>query len=304
MKYFIFILFLLLANATVLGQENLKHKPISEQFLKHTGVKQLLDSIIQTAQNKITLNANDFFNQKEIDFSIKEDKVYFIKNVKNRFSFIEQNIYNELLFRLNRYHTQDLSMFTSNHQVHKTNYIKIKNNLLYYTQARLGKEISKLYKYLIPKYLQNIAEKHKKINLKIVLNNQVISTKDIDINLVLNTNCPGREKIIILDKENSKINKPQDCNYDQINNIVINYKGYTYTFKAKPTDIGFPSQLMEVKSLLSKYSFEEIQNWSIYIDETQESVSIEIENVVQAKKTINLPKDKKLKKSNNQVLSN
>lgn len=301
MKHFTFILILLLLSITVFGQENFEHKSMSEQFLKQTGIKQLLDSIIQKEQIKITTNAPRFFNQKNLDFSIKEDKIYFIKNINERLSFIKENINNELLFRLDRYSAKDLSKLINKQKMRKYNYTLIKNHLSQHTQIRLGNEISKLYRNIIPTYLQNIAQRHKKISLKIMLNHQVVSANNLDINLFLNTNCPERKRINILDKENSKINKPQDCDYKQIENLVVTYKRHTFVFDAKTTKINFPSRLVEIKSLLSKYSFEKIPNWNIYIDETKESISIEIENVVLVKKSINLSNKKASKKKYLQI---
>ena len=273
MKKGILFLLLIFSSTIALSQKNRLQKTIAKKYLNVIGIDKKIDSYLQTEKEKILSNKKALFDAKNLDANIAEDISYFTTNIEVHFNFIKKSIMNQLIFKYANRNQKRLKIIIKSIKNKKaaSDFMEIKqaNKTL---KLLLDKEMDELHKNIIPELLQNIVKKQSGIPLTIKLNNKNISPTNIDIKI--NAVLADNNTIPLLNNQSATIKKPLDSTYKNFKSIIISYKNQDFVFAPDEKIKVLPKKLADLKNPISKYSFEEIDYWVIYIDETEKSTVI------------------------------
>ncbi len=277
-----FILLLLLSFFSAFSQGMAKREALAKRFIRDAHTHLMMDTILWKHQANVSGHVDDYFKKYELDASIAEDYDFFQKSIQNQFTFARDNIYKQAIYEYKHHDYNSLQNYIKQIEKGKRKQVVKTSGLYSFVNNLLKKELSDIYKYSIPKYLEFIRKRRMPTPLVIKLNGKKISPKDIDLHIYAVTKNFDYQKVDILDRDKSLLLKPAGYTYKQIIKLVVEYKGQKFDFKPDKKIFDLPRKLTEVNNFMSKYSYEEIPEWKIGVSEKGNTVGIVLENVVQA----------------------
>ncbi len=293
MKKFILIL-LLLASLNNYAQSK-KQKAYANEFIRYTYPHLVLDTILWKAQDSVANNIDNYFKAYGLKINNPEDYEYFQWNIDHQFKFMRKHILNQIKYHYEHQPEAELKRILKKIKNGKLDYM-VTNELYPQIKKLAYKEIEDLYKYSIPKYLEIIKKKHEPVDLKIFYNHYKTEAKKLPLDIYVETNNADYLKVNILDKKNGKLLQPEGYTYEQIQSIVVVYKGQEFVFKPDPKIFNLPKQLTQMENIYSKYNFRKIPEWKLSISEDDNYITIKFTNVVDAMIRKTKPKLQKKKK--------
>jgi hypothetical protein len=282
MKKTVFIILILL-SADAFSQSVKKRISKGNEFYRVVRVREVLDTILWDKETKIFNNVEKFFIENNLDPDNGRDYEFFMANVMRQFLFSKRHILELIKYEYQHRPYQELDKYIKKIRRGQLIQVIYESGLHKMTTDLVENELSLIEKYSVPKYLEIIKKRHEPIDLNIKMNEQVVKASDLDLDVVVITNNADYPRYSILDKENNKLLKPEDkFTYEQIQKIIIVYKGMEFEIKPDERIYNLPRNFAKVNNILSDYSFEEIPEWELDIIETKTTVAIKLTNVVEA----------------------
>ena len=277
-----------------------KRLELGKTFIKKVRVREVLDTMLWKEEDKIFNNIENYFKQHDLDLNKRDDYEFFQSNMMREFLFSKRHILDRVRYKYQHIPYEELTRFIN--EINKGNRKQvIYSSGLYKTlKDLLNEEMEQTRKYTVPKYLELIKRWHEPIDLNLKRNGKPVTAKDLDMEVYVITNNADYQKVNILDKENNQLLKPEGYKYEQIQKLVIKYKGKEFEFIPSENLEKLPRKLKEVKSFISKYSYEEIPTWDVEVQETGNIIGIKLTNVVEA----NVIKNKEKKKDSLRRIKN
>ncbi len=258
-----------------------KQKEMANYFLRYTYPHLVLDTILWKEQEVVSRNIDKYFKNYDLNINNPVDYEYFQWNIDHQFKFMRKQILEQVKYEYQHKAYDEIKKLTKGIKNGKGD--KVIMESLYPMIKRLAdKEISDLHKYSIPKYLEIIKKRHQPVDLKLFYNHYKTPAEKLPLEIYVQTNNVDHLKENILDKKNQKLLQPEGYTYDQIQSIVVVYKGQEFVFKPDPKIFLLPKQLTQMKNVYSKYNFRKIPEWKLSISEDDKFVTIKLSNVVDA----------------------
>jgi len=279
-RFIILLLFVL--NFSSFAQSTKKRLKLGGEFYRLVRVREVLDTMLWGRESIIFDNTEKFFVAHGLDPKIGKDYTFFQENVMKQFLFSKRHILKRVEYHYKHITIEELSAYIKKIRKGKRRQVIYESGLYHMLDKLLDDEITQIGEKTVPKYLEIIEKWHRPVDLNLKRNGKKVKAKDLDLQIELLTNNYDHRIVDILDEENNQLIKPDGYTYEQIQAIRITYKGMEFEFKPNPEIDNLPRKVKEVNSFISQYSFEEIPEWDIQIDETGTSVSIKLENVVEA----------------------
>ena len=95
------------------------------------------------------------------------------------------------------------------------------------------------------------------------------------MDLLLNTNDNDKPQFSILNKSNAEITLPEDFDFETVTSLTIKLNNKNYTIERY--DMYLPEIVREVSSPLKKDGFEDLEYWTLTINENEISLKNKIE---------------------------
>ncbi len=258
-----------------------KRKEMAHYFLRFTYPHLVLDTILWKEQEKVSRNIEKYFKEYGLDINNPEDYKYFQWNIDHQFKFMRKNILEQVKYKYEHKKYDELKKLTKGVKNGKGDKI-IMTSLYPMIKGLVDKEIHDLNKYSVPKYLEIIKKRHQPIDLKLYYNHYKTPAEKLPLEIYVTTNNVDHLKESILDKKNQKLLQPEGYKYEQIQSIVVVYKGQEFVFKPDPKIFLLPKQLTKMKNIYSDYNFRKIPEWKLSITEDDKFITVKLSNVVDA----------------------
>jgi len=276
------LLTLLFFSITIFGQDMAKREKLAKRFVRDVRTHLVMDTIIWKEQSKVFNKLEQNFKDYGLDTSVAEDYNYFLDKMEQQFKFLRDHIYKQVIYTYQHRDYKEVEGYIAQIKSGKRRKVIYSSGLYPTIKKLLTKEIYDVHKYSIPKYLEIIKRRREPVPLVLKVNNKKVSAKDIDLKIFVITNNFDYTKVNILDEENSILLKPKGYTYKQIQKIMVEYKGKKFTFKPDDSIKYLPKNLAELNNLMSKYSFEQIPEWKMDINEDGHKISVKMESVIEA----------------------
>ncbi len=282
MKKTLLIIILLTAGFTF-GQSVKKRIAKGNEFYRLVRVREVLDTILWKKEGKIFSQTEKFFIDHNLDPNNGRDYEFFQSNIMQQFLFSKRHILEVIRYEYQHRPYKELNKYVNRIKKGKRKAVIYESGLYKMINEMIDNELSLIRDKTVPKYLEIIMKRHQPIDLNLKYNNKPVKAADLDLDIVVLTNNADYRRVSILDKENNKLLKPEDrFTYEQIQKILIVYKGMEFEIKPDERIYNLPRNLMKINNILSDYSFEEIPEWELEIVETHTSVGVKLVNVVEA----------------------
>ncbi len=297
-KLQLFLFFIILILPEIAGAQKYKKRlALSREFLKKVRVKEVLDTILWDKESAIFDQTETKFKQKKLDVYNREDYEFFQSNLMRQFLYSKKHILNRVKYHYNHIDYNLLKNYVKQINKGKLQSVIYSSGLYDLLNSLIEKEINQINKVTIPKFLEYLVNKHKPVDLKIRYNNRPVPARKLKLDILVETNNADYKRVSILDKKHNKILKPKGYTYQQIQKIIVKYKGKKFEFKPDEQINLYPSQFKELNSVVSKYSFNKIPVWHLDILETRGNIGVKLTNVIEVKavkgKTVYKKKNKK-----------
>jgi len=296
MKYYL-VIFSVLFSSLVFSQSAKKRIARGKQFFKMIRVREVLDTMLWKEEAKIFNNTELFFKKNNLDSYNSNDYRFFQSTVMQQFLFSKRHILDRIKYKYEHFSYEKLGNYIKEIKQGRRTQVIYSSGLYDDLKKLLTEEIQAINTQMVPKYLEIIVKRHRPVDLNLSYNGKKVKASDLDLDVLVKTKNADYKKISILDRENNQLKKPEGYTYDQIQKIIVVFKGQEFEFKPDSRIFLLPRNLMQVNNPLSRYSFEEIPEWNIDIKETNGTIGIRLTNVVEANvvKTKSIS-EKKIKK--------
>ena len=290
----VYILFFsLIFISQISAQSYKKRLALSKEFLKKVRVREVLDTMLWDKESAIFNQTEKWFKEKKLDVYNGKDYEFFQSSLMHQFLFSKRHILNRI-----KYHYQHVDYKLLQKYVNQLNKGKLQevihtSGLYDLLNQMLTKELNQVKKMTVPKYLQFLVHKHKPVDLKIQYNNKPVDARKLDLDILVETNNADYKQVSILDKKHNQILKPEGYTYQQIQKIVVKFKGQKFEFKPDEQINLYPHQFKELNSMISKYSYNQIPVWHLDILESNGHIGVQLTNVIEAKVIKEKPLQKK-----------
>ena len=114
--------------------------------------------------------------------------------------------------------------------------------------------------------LSQIKAKHSPLTLKLIIDNESVSDPNIELEMTLNL-FNNKSDISVFNKNTYQIEIPDKFDYNLIESLSIKYLGKEYIIKRFNNSM--PKEIQELSSPLSKSCFEDLEHWTLKIDESK-----------------------------------
>ena len=290
----VYILFFSLIFVSQISAQSYKKRlALSKEFLKKVRVREVLDTMLWDKESAIFNQTEKWFKEKKLDVYNGKDYEFFQSSLMHQFLFSKRHILNRI-----KYHYQHVDYKLLQKYVNQLNKGKLQevihtSGLYDLLNQMLTKELNQVKKMTVPKYLQFLVNKHKPVDLKIQYNNKPVDARKLDLDILVETNNADYKQVSILDKKHNQILKPEGYTYQQIQKIVVKFKGQKFEFKPDEQINLYPHQFKELNSMISKYSYNQIPVWHLDILESNGHIGVQLTNVIEAKVIKEKPLQKK-----------
>ncbi|HFX17966.1 MAG TPA: hypothetical protein ENK64_02350 [Flavobacteriales bacterium] len=277
------ILLLFIIIPTIHAQSFKKRRLKSKEFLKKARAREVLDTMLWDKEAQIFNKTDSLFKVNKLDPKNPEDYEFYQSALMHQFLFSKRHIIKRVTYKYQHIDYDTLDIYIK--QIDKGYLQKVIFNSGLYDLLNklLEQEITQVEKRTIPKYIEFLVNKHKPVDLKIKYNNRLVKASNLNLDIVVETNNADYKRVSILDKKHSQIKKPKGYTYDQIQKIIVIYKGQEFEIKPDKMIQKYPKQFRELNSVMSKYSFDKIPVWDLEIIESHNNIGVKLSNVVEAK---------------------
>ena len=287
------LFFSLIFVSQISAQSYKKRLALSKEFLKKVRVREVLDTMLWDKESAIFNQTEKWFKEKKLDVYNGKDYEFFQSSLMHQFLFSKRHILNRI-----KYHYQHVDYKLLQKYVNQLNKGKLQevihtSGLYDLLNQMLTKELNQVKNMTVPKYLEFLVNKHKPVDLKIQYNNKPVDAKKLDLDILVETNNADYKRVSILDKKHNQILKPEGYTYQQIQKIVVKFKGQKFEFKPDEQINLYPHQFKELNSMISKYSYNQIPVWHLDILESNGHIGVQLTNVIEAKVIKEKPLQKK-----------
>ncbi len=281
MKYYL-VIFSVLFSSLVFSQSAKKRIARGKQFFKMIRVREVLDTMLWKEEAKIFNNTELFFKKNNLDSYNSNDYRFFQSTVMQQFLFSKRHILDRIKYKYEHFSYEKLGNYIKEIKQGRRTQVIYSSGLYDDLKKLLTEEVQAINTQMVPKYLEIIVKRHRPVDLNLSYNGKNVKASDLDLDVLVKTINADYKKISILDRENNQLKKPEGYTYDQIQKIIVVFKGQEFEFKPDSRVFLLPHNLMQVNNPLSRYSFEEIPQWDIDIKETSGTIGVRLTNVVEA----------------------
>ena len=296
---FFYTLFLLsvkvLLPADMHAQSFKKRKALSKQFLKKVRVREVLDTMLWDKESAIFNQTEKWFKERKLNVYNREDYEFFQSSLMHQFLFSKRHILNRISYHYSHVPYDTLKNYVEQIDKGKRQEVIISSGLYDRLKKMLHKELKQIRNVTVPKYLEYLVNKHKPVDIKITYNNKSVPASKLNLDILVETNNVDYKRVSILDKKHNKILKPEGYTYQQIQKIIVKFKGRKFEFKPDEHIDFYPRQFKELNSVISKYSYNKIPVWHLDILESGGNIGVKLTNVIEVKAV----KGKTVQKSKN-----
>jgi len=260
-----------------------KRKALSKTFLKKVRVREVLDTMLWDKESAIFNQTGKWFKEKKIDINNRKDYEFFHSRLMKQFTFSKKYILNRVKYHYLHVNHKLLQKYINEINKGKLQNVIYNSGLFDLLNQFIKEELNQIKRVTIPKLLNYLVLIHKPVYLEIKFNNKLVDAKKIDLDIVVETNNADYRRVSILDKEDNRLFKPKGYKYEQIQKIIIIYKGQEFSFGRDIQKDYYPSKFKELNTLISEYSYTKIPIWKLNIMETNEHISVQLINAVKSK---------------------
>jgi len=290
----VYILFFSLIFVSQISAQSYKKRlALSKEFLKKVRVREVLDTMLWDKESAIFNQTEKWFKEKKLDVYNGKDYEFFQSSLMHQFLFSKRHILNRIKYHYQHVDYKLLQKYVSQLNKGKLQEVIHTSGLYDLLNQMLTKELNQVKNMTVPKYLEFLVNKHKPVDLKIQYNNKPVDAKKLDLDILVETNNADYKRVSILDKKHNQILKPEGYTYQQIQKIVVKFKGQKFEFKPDEQINLYPHQFKELNSMISKYSYNQIPVWHLDILESNGHIGVQLTNVIEAKVIKEKPLQKK-----------
>lgn len=260
MKKHILLTLLLTISAFAFSQNS---KEETSEFFKQIQSKKIIANVFNAVKESIKTNEKELFESQDLEYGKTEEIEIFHNFLDEEINLFIDDTYNEMRYK---YSTKPKDSILKYISIAKENQTEVLE------KSGFKKELESIMKekqvYLINDInltLREIRAKYNPLILKVIENGKESDVSKIDLDLFLNTNDEKQPKISILNKSNSEIDLPENFDFNLIKSLTIKYLGKEYIVNRFNNSM--PKEVQELTSPLSKYCFEELEKWTLRIDE-------------------------------------
>ncbi len=282
-KLIYFLILTLFFSHTTYSQSYKKRLLKSKEFLQKVRAREVLDTMLWDREAAIFNNTEKLFKQNKLDVNNPEDYEFFQSGLMHQFLFSKRHIYKRVKFHYEHVDYALLQKYINRINKGQIKTVIFDSGLYQMLDKLLNEEFTQIEKMTMPKYIEFLVNKHKPVPLTLTYNKKPVNAVDLDMDVLVETNNADYKKVSILDKKNNQILKPDGYTYEQIQKIIIRFKGQSFEFKPDSIINYYPRQFKELNSMISKYSFNQIPVWQIDVVETNGHVGVKLTNVVESK---------------------
>ncbi|MGR7814277.1 hypothetical protein [Lacinutrix undariae] len=260
MKKHIFLA-LLLAFSTFVFSQNSKEE--ASIFLNQIQSRKIIENVFNAVKESIKSNEKELFKNQGLEYGNAGDIEIFHNFLDEEINLFIDDAYNAMRYTYSSKSKDSILKYISiakenqNEVLEKSGFKKELESILKEKQVYLINDIKLT--------LREIRAKYNPLILKVIENGKESDVSKIDLELFLNTNTEKKSKLSILNKSNSEINLPEGFDFNLIESLTIKYLGIEYIVERFNNSI--PKEIQELTSPLSKYCFEQLEKWTLLIDE-------------------------------------
>ncbi len=271
-KTIFFILLLGLTNSSFCQSSEKK----VEEFFQEIKCKELLKQGFNGIKSDIDSNKEQLFKEYELDFKIGEDVQEFDSFLSEEIDLFKEEAYVYISAKYSKNYT--------NEQIQ--GYIDLaknkESNKNVLVESNFKMELDSILQFQ-GAYLQNdihltlvkIRAKYKPLVLKIIQKEKEISISDINLDLLINTNDEIKPQFSILDKSNAEISLPENFDFETMTSLTIKLNDDSFVIDRY--NMNLPEIVRKISSPLTKDGFEELEFWTLTIDDQKISLKIKVE---------------------------
>ncbi len=279
---FIYLL-VFIVSINVNAQSYKKRLAVSKAFLQKVRMREVLDTMLWKRESQLFDNTEKLFKQNKLDVNNPEDYEFFQSGLMHQFLFSKRHIIKRVTYNYQHIDYALLQKYVNRIDKGQRQKVIYESGLYDMLNKLLDQEFKQIKKMTMPKYIEFLVNKHKPVKLNLRYNNKPVNATDLDMDVIVETNNADYRSVSILDKKNNQILKPEGYTYEQIQKIIVKFKGQNFEFKPDSIINYYPRQFKELNSMISKYSFNQIPVWDIEIAETNGHVGVKLTNVVESK---------------------
>ncbi len=280
----IYILFFSIIFTGQISAQNYKKRlALSKEFLKKVRVREVLDTMLWDKESAIFNQTEKWFKEKKLDVYNGKDYEFFQSSLMHQFLFSKRHILNRIKYHYRHVDYKLLQKYVKQIDKGKLQDVIFSSGLYDLLNQMLTKELNQVKNMTVPKYLEFLVNKHKPVDIKIQYNNKPVDAQKLDLDILVETNNADYKQVSILDKKHNQILKPAGYTYQQIQKIIIKFKGQKFEFKPDEQINLYPHQFKELNSMISKYSYNQIPVWHLDILESNGHIGVQLTNVIEAK---------------------
>ena len=278
------LVLLLILSFGLSSAQSLKKRQIeAENFVKNVRIREVLDTMLWAKEAAIFNKTEKLFQKNGLDIKKDHDYDFFQSRLMHQFLFSKRAIIKQVEYHFKHIPYTQLVAYNKAIKKGRLQQVIHDSGLYDMLSKLLNEELTQVKKRTIPKYIEFLVNKHKPIPLDITYNGKQAKAGRLPLDIFVETNNADYKKVSILDKKKGVILKPDGYTYDQIQKIIVVYKGQTFEFKPDKAIDLYPHQFKEVNSMISKYSYNQIPVWQLDILEHHHTIGIKLTNVVESK---------------------
>jgi hypothetical protein len=255
------LLILLLTFSTFVYSQNSKEE--TSDFFEQIQSRKIIENVFNAVKESIKSNEKELFKSQDLEYGKAEEIEVFHNFLDEEINLFIDDTYNEMRYKYSSKPKDSIIKYISLAKENESEVLE---------KSGFKKELESILKekqiYLISDInltLRGIRAKYNPLILKVIENGKESNVSKIDLDLFLNTNDEKNPKLSILNKSNSEIDLPENFDFELINSLTIKYLGNEYIVERFNNSM--PKEIQELTSPLSKYCFEQLEKWTLRIDE-------------------------------------
>ncbi len=252
---------LLLTFSTFVYSQNSKEE--TNDFFEQIQSRKIIENVYNNIKESIKTNEKELFESQDLKYENEEEIKIFHNFLDEEINLFVDDTHNEMIYKFSTKPKDSILKYISlakenkNGVLEKSGFKKELESILKEKQSYLINDINLT--------LGEIRAKYNPLILKVIENGKETAASKIDLELFLNTKDEQNSKLSILNKDNSKIELPKNFDFELIESLTIKYLDKEYTVER--FNKSMPKEIQELTSPLSKYCFEQLEKWTLIIDE-------------------------------------
>lgn len=247
-----------------------------EEFFELIQCKTLLEQGFNGIESVVNQNKEMLFKKYELDFENKDDLEEFDSFLNEVIELIKSETYVYISDTYTRnYSEKEVQSFIDIAKNKKT-----KKNILIESNFKI--ELDSILEHQgvnlqndIHLTLTKIRAKYRPLILKIIENGKEIDISEIDLAFLLNTKDEQKAQVSILNQSNSEISLPENFDFETVTSLTIRLNDEIFTIDRY--NMNLPEIVREVSSPLTTAGFEDLEFWTLTIDDDKISLKIKAE---------------------------